>query len=889
MTHAPNWRRYIRFWGPNVDADIDDELRFHLEARIAEYERLGYSAEDAARLTRERVGELTQVRERLRRHDKQHLTIYRSREHMSFFAQDIRYGLRKLRQAPGFSFAVIAVFALGIGANTAIYSVVDAAMLRPLPYPHAEQLVRLTPLAIRFALGGPPRPPSEAGVADASKLPVFSSVAAYAVGGLNMDGGVTPKRAVVAHVSLDFFKTVGRAPRMGRTFTTEEEQPSGRLAVILSDRVWRDQFAADPRIIGKSVQLNSRGYDVVGVMPPGFTYPSDPDLWVPLPLTITNFQIFEAFKGFLPAAFIARMAPGVTRDQAGQALAGLARQFPLWKQTQDKTPEGLVLPLQDSFTRTDTGATRRALFVLMAAAGLVMLIACANVANLLLSRGAARTRELAIRSVLGATRLRVLRQLAIESVMLALSGAVCGLGLAWLAIGALTALLPAALVAISPPAMDHRVLGFTMAVAIAVGLIVGLWPGLTATRDGSSELIKAGGAHGATRRRTGLVRGGLVVLEMTLALVLLVGAGLMIESFRLLVSTDAGLRPEHVATAQITLPPAKYQGPVTVGTFFRSVLADLQRTPGVDGAAAVNVLPLSNQQSIGLRVTAAGAPQDDAHAFVGQYIMVTPGYFRVMGMTLLRGRDFAADADSAHQSVVINRSLAEQLWPGRDPIGQQLMTGPVAYRVIGMVANALTSSLADSAGGQMYLSLTAGGLSDANIVVRGTAPVAVLEKRMAEAVRALDRTQTIYNVRTMDEVISKSVAPRRTNTLLLSIFGALALLLAGIGVYSVLAYSVAQRTREIGVRVALGAERSSVLGLILRQGLLLSGIGASLGLIAAIALSKLIASLLYQVSPHDVRIFVLAPIALMAIALAATLVPALRATRVDPMEALRAE
>jgi putative ABC transport system permease protein len=890
MGRMHNWRRYIRFWGPNVEADIDDELRFHLDARIAEFERLGYSHDDATRLTRERVGELTGVRAKLRRHDKQKLTIYRNRERMRFILQDIQYGLRKLRQAPGFSLAVIAVLALGIGANTAIYSVVDAAMLRPLPFPHAEQLVRLDNLDVEWNLGGPPHPQDIAHVQDAARLPVFSSVAVYAVGGLNMETGATPRRSVVAYVSLDFFRTMGRTARLGRTFTLDETQPNAQRAVILSDRVWRQQFGADPTALGKVVRLNSNPYEIVGVMPPDFSYPSDPDAWLPLPLTISDMGIFEAFKMYLPSVFIARMEPGVSLQQAGRAAVALERQFPNWKHLEDTSAAALVQPLQKTLVAPGGSSdVRKALLVLMGAAGLVLLIACANVANLLLSRGASRTRELAIRSVLGATRARVLRQLALESLMLALTGALCGIALAWLALGALTSLLPASLVAISRPTLDLRVLGFTMVVAILVGLVVGVWPGLTATRESAGELIKAGGAHGATRRRGGWVRGGLVIVEMSLAVILLVGAGLMIESFRVLVTTDTGIKPDHVVTAQITLPSARYRGAVPVGNFYRTLLADIRRTPGVDAAAMVNILPLANQGGIGLYVHAADAPDDKAHMVLGEYLMVTPGYFSAIGMRLVRGQDFSTSMDSSSKPVIINRVMAERLWPGRDPLGQQIIFGKDPVHVVGVVADARTYTLADTASGQLYLPLFSYGINDANIVVRGTAPTSALESRIVQAVRTIDPGQAVYNVRTMDEVISKSVAPRRTNTLLLGIFGALALALAGIGVYSVLAYSVAQRTREIGVRVALGAERGAVLRLILNQGVLLAAVGAAIGICAAVLLSRLIASQLYQVSPHDPTIFVIAPLTLMLIALAATLLPALRATRVDPMEALRAE
>lgn len=892
MRHARNWRRYIRFWGPNVDADIDDELRFHLEARIAEYERLGYSPEEAARLTRERVGELTDVRARLRRHDKQQLTIYRSREHMKSIAQDFRYGFRKLRQAPGFSLAVIAVLALGIGANTAIYSAVDAAFFRPLPFPAAQQLVVVNNIDVPYRLGMP-SPKSSVVLADVQQLPMFRAAAAYAVGAYNLSAAsAEPRRVDVAHVTTDFFRVIGRYPQLGRVFSNEEETAGGPHAAILSHRIWQQSFGSDPRVIGRTLQLNDRPYTIVGVMPSDVVFPSGADLYAPLPLPIT-FDLYEAFKMYIPLTFIGRVAPDATVLQAGAAVRSLEKSYPNWKYITDSAATSIVTPLQQDLVPQDR---HRPLLVFMGAAILVLLIACANVINLLLARATTRMRELAIRSVLGASRGRILLQLTIESLTLAIIGALAGVGLGLVGIRPLRSLLPAQLVAVSPPTLDMRLLAFTLAVAIGVGLIVGLWPALQATRGNAAQTIKAGGAHGATERGGHRVHSALVVAEISLALVLVIGAGLMIESFRALVNTDTGLRAEQTYTAHVTLPRARYQLLPSQLSFYSTMLRALRASPGVTAAGLVNRLPLSKQGGVGLKVSSPESPTtaDSAMSAAGgsqfpQYLMVTSGYFASMGIPILRGRDILDSDGKDSQVLVVNRTMANEYWPGMEPLGKHVTFGNTLMTVVGVVGDVRTSNRALAPAPQMYLPLFASSNGDANIVVRGTVPHSALAARIHDAVRLADPTQFAYDGQPMSTVISNSIAPERTNTLLLGTFGALALALAAIGVYAVLAYGVSRRFREFGVRVALGAERRDVLRLVMREGFMLVAAGVAIGIIAAIALSKLIASLLYQVSPHDVRIFVLAPIALMAIALAATLIPALRATRVDPMEALRAE
>jgi putative ABC transport system permease protein len=891
MPLRSKWRRYLRFWGPNVDADIEDELRFHLESRIREYVAAGYSPADARRLATERFGDVPTVRGSLRRHDIRKLQQQRRAVSMDELMNDIRYGARKLLHSPGFTVTIVAVLALGIGANTAIYSAVDAAFFRPLPFANPDRLVSLPNVDVPLNLGGPSapnRPKSTADATDFAKLDVFESFAVHAVGGLNLEGGVEPQRAAVAHVTLDFFKTLGRFPIVGRAFTTEEETSGGPHAVILSHRVWVTQFGGNPSVIDKTVALNQTSYRVVGVMPADFSFPANADLWVPLPIPV-DWGVIEAFKSFIRSNGIARLAPGVTPRQAAQRVLALERGYPRGSKivVNDSTLGLAVAPLQRSLLPQQR---RNALVILMASAALVLLIACANVVNLLLSRAVGRRREMAIRGVLGATRARIFRQLVVESVMLSLAGAIAGLVVARVGLSAINGLVPAELSAVAPTRIDPRVLLFTLAIALATGILFGIWPAFGATRGDAGETIKSGGAHGATARDGTTVRAGLVVVEVALAIILLVASGLMLESFHALMSTESGLQTAHVTSAQVTLPTAKYHGLSTAG-FYDAVLERLRATNGVQAASAVNVLPLALQNTIGLCMRSVeGHDLEPDKAICPQYLQVAPGYFPTMGIALLRGRDLSARDDSSTHAAVINKRMADLIWPNQDPISQHFSMGGGTDRVVvGVVADARTGRLEERAQSQMYFSLSDTPNNDITFVIRGTLAPAMMTARIADAVHAIDAKQAVYNGRSMDDVVARAVAPRRTNTLLLVIFGATAAILAAIGVYGVLAYGVAQRTREIGVRVALGAQRADVVRLVVGEGATLTIIGVAIGVAGAYALSRLLESLLYEVSVHDPRIFLGAPLLLVVVAIVATLVPARRAARVDPMTALREE
>ena len=872
------WRRYLRFWGPDVDGDIADELRYHLDMRTQFYREAGMDDAEARRAAFDSFGDLDAVTRELRDHDRRNLHRQRRADMLQDIVQDLRYGLRQLASAPRFTIAVIAVLALGIGANTAIFSVIDAALIRPLPFAAPDRLVSVDNFDLPFDLAAG-HPKSVPELADfRADTAVFSSVAAYARGSLNLAGGAEPVRTEIAYVTDDFFHTLGRTTAIGREPVAADFKRGGPKVVVIASGLWRQQFAGERSVIGKEITLNAVRYTVVGVMPPEFRFPAGVEIWIPLELPF-GFDIMEAFRNFLPSEGIARLAPNATIPQAAQHVDALRRRFRTV--TKDDAPiTDLVRPLQTVLL----GDRRAAMNILAVSALLLLLIACANVTNLLLSRAATRRREIAIRVVLGATRGRVIRQLFVEGLLLALGGAFVAVIVAALSVKLLVALLPQSLAAIAPPAIDARVLGFTLTIALATSVIFGVWPALGLSRVDLGSAMKFAGAGGGGSRRRGAAQAVLVIAEVSLALTLLVGAGLMIESMRNLLRENSGVRSANVVTGRLTFPSAKYRRH-EASEFLNGVLARL-RTSGLD-AAAVSALPMEGVGGIGLRVAPADA-YDEAHSAMGLYLIATPGYFRVIGARL-RGNDLPAVVDTAHKVAVINETLAKQLWPGRDAIGKQMAFGPERRTVIGVVGDIRTRRLDDAADGQMYLPMAEQAQSYASIVVRGSDDPRVLMARLRDAVRVDDPNLPVYQIRRMDEVIAASIAPRRTNTILLAVFGGIAVLLATIGVYAVLSYGVAQRTREIGVRVALGAQRRDVVGMIVGDGARLAILGVSIGLLGAYLLSRFVSSLLYGVSPQDPRVFVAAALGLAAVACAAAWVPALRATRVDPITALREE
>jgi putative ABC transport system permease protein len=883
----PRWRRYVRFWGANVDADIDDELRYHLELRIDDFVKRGMSLDDARAAALQSFGNPAEIALELRAHDLAQLHRERRADMFQDLMQDVHYGVRQLRSAPRFTFAAIIVLALGIGANTAIFSAIDAVFLKPLPFAAPEQLVSLAtapPFEGGQAIGIGEHRKTEPDLLDhRADTAAFASVAAYATGGLNLAGGAEPIRATVTYATNQFFETFGRAPLVGRAPVAEEYEKGGPKVVTLSYSTWQRLFDGDRRVVGRNVTLNDRTYRVVGVMPADFRFPNNTDAWVTLDMPYGR-DVMEAFRNYLPVVGVARLRPGITVQVAAQHLDEIRRRFKPALDKDDTPVAQLARPLQSSLV----GDRKTALLVLMASAALLLLIACANVTNLLLARSAVRQREIAVRAVLGATRGRIVRQLVVEHLMLAFAAAAVAVGVARLSLGALSSVVPPTIAGVAPPTIDARVLGFTALVAIATSLLVGVLPALGASRLDLGDAMKQSGAGNNASPRRGRARAILVIAEVSLALMLVVGAGLMIESLRLLLKTDVGIDTSNVASARLVLARAKYNTVERKAEFYAAVLQRLRATPGVQSAGAVNALPLDAVGTISLRIAAEDGPQDNEHAQNAAMLSASSEYFKTLGVQLV-GDDLPNTRDTSRHVAVINRTLAQRLWPGQNPIGRRFGWASMQHTVIGVVGDIRTRSLERAAAGQMYTPIVDGPQSYGAIVVRGSSDASHLLADLRNAVRAVDPSQPLYEIRAMDDVVGQSVAPRRTNTFLLGTFGVLAMALAAVGVYAVLSYGVAQRTREIGVRMALGAKREDVIALVAREGLVLAAIGIVIGLAGAFALSKTMSSMLFAVNPRDVRIFAAAPITLAIVAIAATLAPALRATRVDPMSALRAE
>lgn len=868
--------------------DLSLEIQAHLETKIDELVASGMTRREARAAAHRAFGNVARFEEESR-------AVWQW-QRLESFGQDVRYAARRLRHRPAFAIPVIVVLALGIGATTAVFSAVDAALLRALPFADPERLVALTNVNI----------PSEFSEDDSSDgrllniddirgMPeVYSDVAAYASGGLNLDDPERPLRVRAGVVTASFFATLGVQPVRGRAFTEEEGRPSGPRAVILSHGLWRTHFGG-AEVLGRNVTVHGRPYTIVGVMPAGFMFPEASDLWIPLTVPIT-FETFEPFRGWLPSLVIARVAEGVSLEIAGARTLARWRQVTTPAQGERRESlnewlteveaEGAAAPLR----RQLVGERRRPLLVLFGATGLLLLIACANVANLLLSDGAIRRREIALRGVLGATRKRILRQLVVESALLALAGAGLGILLLPAVMGALDAMLPTSLAGVAQARLDLRVLGFAALVAVLTTLLFGLWPAIGAARGDANDALKAGG-RSATAGGLGGARRALVAAEVALTVMLVITAGLLLRSFDRLMSEELGMHPEHVATLELAFPrvmPGADRLRVIEGA-----IGYLLRQPGIVAAGAVNDLPLRGSGGLSVTVSVPDAPPlpSDERRFARQ-LMATGGYFSTLGIPLIRGRTFTPADDARGTPVaIISKSAADTWWPGREPIGRTFTMHPDVppLQVIGVVADVREGRLDRDPTPQMYFSMHDEVHSSAALVVRGILPPSELTARLIDAVRAVAPSQAIYNVRMMGEVISASVAPRRINTILIALFAGLALALSALGVYAVVAYGVAQRTREFGIRAALGARTPDLLSLASREMAAVLMLGTVIGLAGAWAGGHMMAALLYEIDPRDTATFVTVPLVLLLPAAVATLVPALRAMRVNPAEVMRAD
>jgi putative ABC transport system permease protein len=820
---------------------------------------------------------------------------------MGNFTADLRFAFRSMRSSPGFTIAAIAALGLGIGANTAIFTVVNGVMLAPLPYPQPDRIMRVSR---QFPNGN----------GNSISIPkfmvwrqnnVFESMALYNFGGVGMTLGTGdhPRQVKASRVSKDYFRVFGSSPAMGRSFTQAEDLPNGGNVAVLGDRMWRNIFNADPNIVGHAILLDRQPYTVIGVMPKGFEAEAKVDLYLPLQAdpASTNQGHYLTVAG--------RLAPGVTLEQARAEMKVMGERFrqanPKWMDAAESVG---VRPLREATVEN----VRLALRVLFGAVGFVLLIACANVANLLLARAAVRQKEFAIRAAIGAGRWRMVRQMLTESTLLAGIGALVGFGIGAAGVRALLLVAPGNLPRLTDetgaaqalPLLDWRVAAFTVFVAVLTGLLFGVFPALHISTPDLASTLKEGGRSGggALRRRA---RSILVVAEVALSLVLLTGAALLIRTFAGLRSTDPGFNTHNLFVMETSLTGGAYGTTSKTDNLTRQVVQRVEAIPGVKAAAAAIVLPLSGN-SVDLPFNIVGRPPEKGQYNGDEYWRsVTPHYFRALQIPLLRGRVFTdADTGNSAKIVVINQRMAKKYWKNQDPIGQVIVIGKGLgpqfeegpREIVGIVGDVRETSLSESDAGVMYvpqsqvtegLTQLANSVIPLSWVIRASGDPLALRASVERELRAVDGMLSAGRVGTMEQRISESLSRQNFNMLLLTIFAAIALLLAAIGIYGLMSYSVEQRMQEIGIRVALGAGRGDVMSMVLRQGLTLAAIGVALGVGVAFGVTRLLATLLFGVNARDPATFGTVAAVVVMVAIGATLVPARRAAAIAPSEALR--
>jgi predicted permease len=878
-------RRFlVLFHRGQFDAGLEEEMRLHQELRQQEQVERGVSPEEARYLAERRFGNKLVLREESR--------DMWGWNWLETFLQDVRYGLRQLRRSPGFTVVAVLTLALGIGANAAIFSIVNAVLLRSLPYPHPNQLVLMFHVPLKQ-----PNALSALSYRDFTEIRdenrVFSEVAGNSFHDLTLTGVGEPTIVNTADVTPRIFRLLRVMPLVGRTLAPEDGRRGAAPVAVLSENLWRSRFGSSPALIGQSITLDMRSFTVVGVLPAGFRYPdraAHEDVWIP----IRQDPVFGPLTSKLGApvmAGVGRLKPGVTIAQAQADVktlsARLAKEFP----AQDSGLTIRIVP----FRHFVVGKVKPALLILLCAVGAVLLIACANIANMLLARTTTRGREIAMRIALGAERSRVARQLMTESALLGLLGGVAGLLFAACCVRASFPLLPVDVTRINPIHFGGPVFGFALLLSLLATLAFGLAPALLAGPSNLQKSLREGGARTGQHGGQG-VRSFLASAEISLAMVLLVAGGLLIRSFARVTSASPGFDPKNVIEAEVSLPQFEYSTPKQWTAFSNELLPRLHAQPGLRDSALAAPLPMDRQGEARLEFTILGNPPlPPGKSNAADFATVSPGYFHVMRIPLMRGRFFSKQDSPSNPAVaIISETLAQRYFPNENPIGRQMRFGllpntDVPREIVGIVGDLRDVALNRKPGPMMYVPFAQAPLWGGEVVVRSSLSASSVADGIRDAVHSIDKSLPVTDVESFPDVLGASVAQERFRTLLMTAFSAVALLLAAVGIFGVLSYSTSQRTREIGIRMALGAQRGEVLRMVVRQGLRLTLIGVAAGIAAALGLTPYLRSLLYGVKPADPLTFVAVSLILIAVALLACYLPARRAAKVDPIVALRYE
>jgi predicted permease len=886
-----SWLRTI-LQRSRMESEMEVELRFHMEARAEDLIRSGVPCQDALRRARLEFGGVERAKEECR--------DARGASFIETLLQDIRFGSRMLRKSPGFTAIAVLTLAVGIGASAAVFSLVNAILLKPLPYPDSSRIVLpelVSPPGVNLGSEYIPWGQLQFRMLTRDAHP-FQTVSAFQNDSFNLTGAGEPAYLDGFRASQEFFPSLGVSPALGRAFTTEEDRPGHEYEVIISDRLWRERFAADRNILTRTIELNGYAYTVVGVMPAGFAFPraeempssfnfpAEPQLWVPLAIPV------EPKPGPSELAVIGRLKPGVTVQHSQSAMDLITKHV----EEQDHRWTGWFTTRMVPLQRQVVGDTRRPLQLMVGAVCIVLLIACSNVANLLLMRSLARRREFTLRAALGAGRARLIRQLLTESLLIAVAAGAVGILIANAGIYFVKTLGPSNIPRLREIALDLPVLAFALGISLATGILFGLAPAISAARENLVDSLKEGSQKSGGSRMSPRLRNALLVSQVALALVLVVSAGLLTRTFFQLLGADGGFNAERVLTFQLPLPSLKYADQNRIVTLFGNVLERLRAIPGVRSAGIGETVPLGGEgESTVIRMPDHPAPSLKEMPFAN-FTVISPGYFSTIGTPLLRGRDFQeTDTSDSVPVAIVNATMEKKFWAREGALGKQVGPGSTRYplsTIVGVVPDVKHTSLREETAPEMYVLYNQKpwpSMLNMRVALRTKADPTAMTESVRDAVHAIDPDLPLAKVATLTTLVDDSMAQPRFSVFLLGAFGVLALLLASIGMYGVISYSVLQRTQEIGIRMALGAQRRTVFGMVLGQGARLAGLGIAIGLVGALGVTRLMASFLYGVRPTDPVTFAGVSLLLLGIALLACYLPARRAMRVDPMVALKYE